>query len=124
MYIKLIYKLFFILLAPFKGFGLRKLPIVRSILGIIKPRKAYVRGFVFNLDPTDETISRELLSNSYEPFESFLVSKLVHQGDNVVDIGANIGYYTVFLAELVGTKRGGCGRSSQHHKHFSCLSEM
>lgn len=99
-----LYKLILFFLAPFRGLGLRKVPIARSILSAIKPRKAYVRGFVFNLDPTDETISRELLSNSYEPYETFLISKLVSRGDNAVDIGANVGYYTVLLSELIGTR--------------------
>lgn len=38
----------------------------------------------------------------FEPEEVELVKKQINQGDIVVDIGANIGYYTLLFAQLVG----------------------
>lgn len=51
----------------------------------------------------DERDSLKLLVNgSYELFKTDLVKKHVRPGDIVVDVGANIGYYTLLFAKLVG----------------------
>lgn len=38
----------------------------------------------------------------YEPFETETVQKEIKEGDIVLDIGANIGYYTLIFAKIVG----------------------
>ena len=44
------------------------------------------------------------INGIYEEFETNLIKKEIHSGDVVVDIGANIGYYTLLFAKLVGEK--------------------
>lgn len=41
------------------------------------------------------------LEGAYEPLETLLVSKLVHTGDVVLDLGANVGFFTAQLDRLV-----------------------
>jgi FkbM family methyltransferase len=41
------------------------------------------------------------LEGAYEPLETLIVSKSVREGDIVLDIGANVGYYTALLDRLV-----------------------
>ena len=41
------------------------------------------------------------LEGAYEPLETLIVANTVHQDDVVLDLGANVGYYTVLLDRLV-----------------------
>jgi FkbM family methyltransferase len=52
------------------------------------------------LDPKD---SMNLFINKiHEPYETQLISSIIKPGNVVLDIGANIGYYTLIFAKLVG----------------------
>ncbi len=101
---KRIYRLSRWLLSPLRGFGLRDYAIVRWLLSIMKPRIAYVHGFRINLDRTDESMSHFYIEGIQEPLETRLVYELVRPGNVVLDIGANIGYYTLLLSKLVGSE--------------------
>lgn len=57
------------------------------------------------LDKAYLSPSWELLtSETYEPFETQLFQNIVKEGDIVLDIGANIGWYTLIAAKLVGER--------------------
>lgn len=60
-------------------------------------------GFSMILDPEDKIISRTIaVSGWWEPSETKFLKKIVKEGMTAVDIGANIGYFTILLSKLVG----------------------
>lgn len=61
-------------------------------------------GLVLWADPTDEAVSLPIIEDRYELNELELVSRTVHPGNHVVDLGAHVGAYTVRLASLVGPR--------------------
>ena len=50
----------------------------------------------------DKYIGQRIALEKYEPYETQLILRQTKIGDVVVDVGANIGYYTILLADKVG----------------------
>lgn len=59
-----------------------------------------VLGSWMRRDPGDRL--NLAVNGVYEPVDTAFVGRVVRPGDTVVDVGANIGYYTCYLARLVG----------------------
>src|SRR5262245_13382224 len=60
---------------------------------------------VLHEQASDVVISRELAEKQiFEPFETKLVLENICRGDWVIDVGANIGYYTLLFAQKVGQR--------------------
>ena len=58
---------------------------------------------IFAFDYYDQVVARYIILNgTWEEGETNLIKKIINPGDLVVDIGANIGWYTVLLSKLVG----------------------
>lgn len=88
----------------FPGFKPYRYPAVRKIISwLMKSKIEYldnVNGHKMYLDDRD---SLGLAARSdYEPYETRVLSALIREGDVVLDIGANIGYYTLLFARQVG----------------------
>jgi len=86
------------------GLGLGKYMIVRKIgnllLSPVKSNVAVVLGNKMYLDERDSLLLS--INGIYEKFETELVKNEIKENDIVIDIGANIGYYTLIFAKLVG----------------------
>lgn len=95
-----------------KRFGGRGLGRIRplkavydSVFMAFQPKIVNVQGHKMYLDPRDRSISRELIINGvYEPFETRFIKSRIKPRMRVVDLGANVGYYTLIMAKLVGPK--------------------
>ncbi len=93
-----------------KKIGLMRLPIVQYIAAkvydYVRPRGELcvnVEGNNLYLKPEDRTITPVLIANeTYEKCETFLCKQLIKPGMTAIDIGANIGYFSLLFARLVG----------------------
>lgn len=60
-----------------------------------------IQGHKMFIDAGDSL--RLTMTGHYEPFETEVAMEEINAGDTVVDIGANIGYYTLLFARKVGS---------------------
>ena len=75
---------------------------VRRVAGTIPNRLIAVKdGRRFRVGP-DPIFLRICGGGEFEPRETSAVRRLVQAGDCVVDVGANIGWYTTLFSQLVG----------------------
>jgi len=92
------------IMRSFGGKGLRKYPLVyrikQFILSQAKSDVAKIHGDTMYLGPKD---SLELsIYPEYESLEYNFVKEKIKKGDVILDVGANIGYYTISCAKIVG----------------------
>jgi FkbM family methyltransferase len=81
-----------------------KARLLHSLCSKEGEREAEVFGHRIRLDLGDY-IQRSIYLGTFEPYESAQVRKYLKPGMTFVDVGANVGYYTLLAASLVG--RGG-----------------
>ncbi len=64
--------------------------------------RSQIDGINLELEVDDWVQENLYFSRGYETAELTAVQRLVQQGDTVIDVGANIGWYTLHLAQWVG----------------------
>lgn len=101
--LRLLYKLLKALFGPLR---LEEMAIFRplqhQLLKLARQEMIEVNGYRLFLDEADSL--KLSMNGSYEIFETELIKRLVQPADRVVDIGANIGYYSLLMSGLVGSK--------------------
>ena len=117
-----VYRIATNLLAPLKGLGLRRFKIVRKGLSLIKSRSANVRGHLMYLNTLDFTMYEPLITNTFESYETEIVLGMIKKDDVVMDLGANIGYYTLLIAQKIGPQ-GQIWAFEQEPRNFKLLKK-
>jgi FkbM family methyltransferase len=82
-----------------------------------------IHGYRLLLDADDPGISRHLLSRgAREAEQKFVIERVLKTGMTAFDLGANLGYYTVMMAGLVG-ENGRVYAVEPHPDNFRLLGE-
>jgi FkbM family methyltransferase len=79
-----------------------------------------VGKYRLSLDPGDHNALS--IYGRYEPLTTDLVKRIVRKGDVALDVGANVGWFTLVLSELVG-QTGRVYSFEPHPEHFLLLSK-
>ncbi|MEK7576476.1 MAG: FkbM family methyltransferase [Patescibacteria group bacterium] len=76
---------------------------INKLGGVFPPQKIIIDGQVFSAQKPDRLLALFLLKHkALEKGESYIFNNIIQKGWTVVDIGANLGYYTIRAARLVG----------------------
>lgn len=74
----------------------------RNLVSILRPNIVYVKGNKMYIDPKRNPAIALYDIGGYENAETKLFESHINEGDVVIDLGANIGYYTLIATKLVG----------------------
>jgi len=84
------------------GHGIGNLPIIQNlnakVIAHLKEEYTIVDGHKMFLDKNDSLLLS--INKTYEQNETNFIKNSINRGDIVIDIGANIGYYTFCLQDL------------------------
>jgi FkbM family methyltransferase len=105
---------------PWRAWNLGRFALERHIL-----RRRHldrrIHDYRLLLDAEDPGISRQLARlGAREPEQKLIVERMLKRGMIAFDLGANIGYYTVMMAQLVGAA-GRVYAVEPHPKNFELL---
>jgi len=106
------FKVLKLAIKPFVGTGLSKYSVVSRLYNyltdILQPRSAITvnnyKMYIYQDEyrGVDCIIEELLLTGTWEPYTTDILKRILREGMIIVDIGANIGYYSLLAASLVG----------------------
>lgn len=87
----------------------RRVPALRKVYwwsqAKVRPHQLPVDGHWLEVHPADVAITHELaLSGTYEPVITQVLTSVLDGSEFLVDIGANIGYYTAMVGRRLGSE--------------------
>jgi FkbM family methyltransferase len=89
---------------PFIGRGIENYPFMirlhERFMSLSQSKYIDINGYKLYASKGDMPLLQYY--GCYEPITTNLLSKIIKKGDSVVDVGANVGYYTLLFSNLVG----------------------
>ena len=76
--------------------------ITNWIIKRLLPSKVKIGKYFLYLNPNDPVVSGAIFFNVYEKSESNFIKSICYEGMNILDIGANIGFYTALFSQSAG----------------------
>ncbi len=76
--------------------------ITNWIIKRLLPKKVKLGKYFLYLNPNDPVVSGAIFFNVYEKSESNFIKSICYEGMNILDIGANIGFYTALFSQSAG----------------------
>jgi FkbM family methyltransferase len=96
--------------------------LANRILLMIIPKRIQLPEGVVNLHPNDPVISGALAFGVYERYQLDVFRSMIQKDMTILDIGANIGLYTVIAAKCTG-ERGKVVSFEPEQENFSILTQ-
>jgi FkbM family methyltransferase len=91
----------FMISPEFRAKNLDAIPFVEEPIFVIKELKNGLRVYV---DLSDTVIGLHVVRDNFEKDELDFIVRNVRDGQNVIDLGANVGLHTIHMAASVGPK--------------------
>lgn len=112
----MIYEAISTIISPFVGSGIGRIKLLADLYQFIMPRimpkKAQIieaQGFkmkIVNAGHIEDLSTELLFKKVHEPATTRIFKEILKDGDFVVDVGANIGYFTLLASKIVGESGG------------------
>ncbi len=94
------------IIKPFMNKGYSKTMLGKFIYKYLflklKPEYIHINGIKLYVPTQDISTEKMMINREYEPIETRCIKNNINEGDIVVDIGGNIGYYAILSSKIVG----------------------
>jgi FkbM family methyltransferase len=107
----------------YRAYLIKRLPVVVNRHTCVSELVARTSEGLFAFDPRDEGVGWRLaVERGWEAAETAFVKRIVGERDLVIDVGANLGWYTIVFSRAVGP-HGGVIAFEPHPRNHELLTE-